>query len=231
MATAHPKLPLGAEPPPGSPDWGHRVVVRPAGLACRCDASPTVLLQHVGYPRPRTRYGWPLVYTGSDPDDPSATELAVELWCARERRCQVCGQRIEGGAAFAFRRHGHVYRSGNRVVPWVEGRGLLDARCMRMSFRYCPEVIRQARQGIVEVCVEPSTAESRMVDETLIDTSNFLPVILPVWPLEVARDRGDQAAALRLERAGAKNACARAWFFGGRRVDLAPGEPAPRRSY
>lgn len=65
-----PKLPLGQEPAPNSPDCAHRCHTRTARLAP--DTSHQLTLHSVGMPRPRTSEGWPMPFAGKDAADPCA---------------------------------------------------------------------------------------------------------------------------------------------------------------
>jgi hypothetical protein len=208
-----PKLPLGIEPPPDSPDWAHRCPVDAGRLVP--DPSREVRLHVLGLPRPLSRDGWPMPFAGKDPDDPCATERELEVLCARERRCQGCGLHIPVGEAFAVRRPGHRYTSAEGVsVSWVEGRSALHLRCLRFAIRYCPEMIRQLRQGVAKVVREPAAGDYRVLDGLMLDTTNYLPFIEPVWHLEALRDtRADPDAGHRLECAAAANAAATAVLF------------------
>lgn len=209
-----PKLPLGQEPPPTSPDWTHRCRTRTARLA------PTtrhpLTLHSAGMPRPRTPEGWPMPFAGKDAADPCATEVRLEMLCSQARWCQVCGLPVSPGSGYAMRRPQHQYVSTSGVtVPWVEGRSLLHLACLRFSMRYCPEIIRQLWQGVAHVVKEPDKCPYAVIDGAMLDTRGYVDFIVPVWDLEVARDAGvDADAALsRLNLAAAANAKATAVIF------------------
>lgn len=213
-ATIDSKLPLGREPPAGSPDWAHRCHVQPSRLVPARDHP--LRLHTLGLPRPKTVDGWPMPFAGKDPNDPCATERTLEVSCVRERRCQVCGLPIAPGESFAVRRPGHQHRgAGTDQVPWVEGRAALHFKCLRFSLGYCPELIRQVQQGVARVVREPSTGDYRVLDGTMLDTRRHDEFIEPVWPLEVVRDAGAgrQYASARLESAAAINARATGALF------------------
>ncbi len=207
------KLPLGREPSTGSADWAHRCRVPTARLVPG-DADPR--LHALGLPRPRTADGWPMPFAGEDPDDPCATERDLEILCCREGRCQVCGLGIPPGTGFAVHRPGHRFASlVEGVAPWVEGRAALHLRCLRFSIRYCPELIRQFRQGVAHVVSEPSSGHHKVLDGVMLDTHDYVGFVEPVWHLESARDSpGTSDAALgRLEDAAAVNARATETLF------------------
>lgn len=223
IVTAHPKLPLGEEPPPESVDWHNRVIVRPATLTPRPTQKPS--LHAVGYPRPRTQDGWPLPYTGNDVYNPCATDLRLEERCARERFCQVCGQPIPAGSAFAILRLGHHHRLAQGKLPWIEGRSLLDTHCLRLSLRWCPELIRQTRQGVADIREEPPETPSPIIEGRFLDPRRYRPLVVPVWPHELERDRGAPCAADWLAWAAGVNAKAAARLFRGTpTASEAPGE-------
>jgi hypothetical protein len=203
IVSAHPKLPLGEEPASDSADWRHRFCVRPARPRRSSAADPTLHL--AGFPRPHTRDGWPLPFTGVDGRDPCATDRRLEERCGRDRSCQVCGLPIAPGEAFAVRRLGHQHAASQ--LPWVEGRSFLHERCLRLSLRWCPELIRQVVQGVADVVREPRGCTTTTAG-TLLDTRDFQPFLTPVWPLELARDRGDSCAHQQLERAARINQAA-----------------------
>lgn len=209
------KLPLGVEPPLGSPDWAHRCPVEAARLVP--DPSRTVRLHALGVPRPVSKDGWPLPFAGEDLGDPCATERELEVLCARGRRCQGCGLEIPAGEAFAVMRPGHHYRlAAGEMVPWVEGRAAMHLRCLRFALRYCPELIRQLRQGVGKVVREPGGGDYRVVDGLMIDTRNYLPFIEPVWHLEALRDGGpDPEPVFRLKCAARVNQAGAAILFPG----------------
>jgi hypothetical protein len=207
------KLPLGVEPSPGSPDWANRCMVD-AGRVVP-DFTREVRLHVLGLPRPVSPDGWPMPFAGRDPDNPCATERELEVLCARARRCQGCGLEIRSGGGFAVMRPGHTYRSAaGEMVAWVEGRAAMHLRCLRFAFRYCPELIRQLRQGAAKVVHEPDDGDYRVVDGMMLDTRHYLAFIEPVWHMEILRDM-DPAPGLasRLERAARVNQAATAILF------------------
>lgn len=209
-----PKLPLGREPASGSPDWAHRCPVREARLAPARGQLRT--LHAVGMPRPRTIEGWPMPFAGKDTADPCATEVRLEVLCSRSRWCQVCGLPVPPGTGFALRRPGHQYISASGpVVPWVEGRSLLHLACLRFSMRYCPEIIRQLRQGAAHVVKEPGEDDYTVVDGAMLDTRGYEDFVVPVWQLEAARDAGQDSETVtdRLDQAAAINNKATAVIF------------------
>jgi hypothetical protein len=96
----------------------------------------------------------------------------------------------------------------------VEGRALLHLTCLRFSTRYCPELIRQLGQGVAHVVREPDESSYTVIDGMMLDTSEYLGFIEPVWHLEVARDSGSAGDALRqLKQAAAANTKATAILF------------------
>lgn len=209
-----PKLPLGQEPAPDSPDWRHRCRTRTARLARTANRQLT--LHSVGMPRPRTPEGWPMPFAGKDAADPCATEVRLEMLCSQSRWCQVCGLTVPPGSGYAMRRPRHEYVSGSGVtVPWVEGRSLLHLACLRLSMRYCPEIIRQLWQGVAHVVKEPGKRAYRVVGGVMLDTREYEDFIVPVWGLEAARDAGRDTNAMhsRLDLAAAVNARATAAIF------------------
>ncbi len=208
------KLPLGVEPEAGSPDWAHRCRVPSVRIVPGKDRWLT--LHALGLPRPRTPDGWPMPFAGKDPDDPCATERYLEIMCGRKRLCQVCGLGVGPDAAYVIRRPGHQYASlGEETVPWVEGRAPLHLGCLRFSARYCPELIRQFRQGVAHVVREPSGARYHVLDSVMLDTREYIGFIEPVWPYEAARDSGvtSDVVLRRLDDAAAVNARATATLF------------------
>ncbi|MGH4015106.1 MAG: hypothetical protein ACRDSL_14530 [Pseudonocardiaceae bacterium] len=154
-------------------------------------------------------------FAGKDPSDPCATEREMESMCSRERRCQLCALGIDG-VAYVVRRPGHHYDflSGG-AVPWVEGRAPLHLSCFRFSIRYCPELIRQLRQGVAHVVCEPPGTPYRVMDGAMLDTREYLGFIEPVWHLEFAPDAGlaSDATLRELEAAAMTNATATATLF------------------
>lgn len=212
-ATASFKLPAGQEPPAGSPDWANRCSIQP-GRVVRQERHRLAL--HVaGLPRPRTSEGWPIPFAGNDPADPCATDRDLECLCSRERRCQVCGVAITS-TAYAIRRPGHqfVSRTGESV-PWVEGRASLHSVCLRFCLRYCPEMLRQVRQGVAHVTREPEEGHQNVLDGAMLDTREYVDFVEPVWPLEATRDSGRASnnELRQLERAAFTNAAAAAMLF------------------
>lgn len=208
------KLPLGREPGTGSPDWAHRCGTQVARLVP--NRGHPLTLHALGLPRPRTPAGWPMPFAGRDPADPCATDRELEMMCGRERRCQVCGLGIAPETAYVIRRPGHQYASlSEGMAPWVEGRAALHLGCLRFSLRYCPELIRQVRQGVAHVLRESSGARYRVLDGAMIDTCAYIGFVEPVWQFEVARD--SEAASLvvlrQLENAASLNARATATLF------------------
>ena len=208
-----PKLPLGHEPAPGSADWGHRCGVLVARL--RPPGDRPLTLHEAGMPRPRTPDGWPVPFAGKDAANPCATELGLELLCCRSQCCQLCGLALPSGSGYAVRRPGQEYVSRSGVtVPWVEGRAMLHLACLRFSMRYCPELVRQLRQGVAHVVREPTGASYTALDGVMLDTREYLGFIEPVWHLEVARDSEAAVESLRqLKQAAAMNARATAVLF------------------
>lgn len=195
IASPLPKLPLGREPAPGSPDWAHRCLVREARLAPTGNQLRT--LHVAGMPRPRTLEGWPMPFAGKDTADPCATEVRLEILCSRSRWCQVCGLPVSPGTGYAMRRPRHQYvSSSGSAVPWVEGRSLLHLGCLRFSMRYCPEIIRQLRQGVAHLVKEPGEDDYIVVDGAMLDTREYEDFVVPVWELEAARDAGKDAEAV-----------------------------------
>lgn len=212
--TSESKLPLGQEPRVGSPDWAHRCRVPLGRLVA--GGSCQLRLHTLGLPRPKTVDGWPMPFAGKDPNDPCATERMLEVLCARNRRCQVCGLPIAPGESFAVRRPGHHHPSTVvEPVPWVEGRAALHFKCLRFSLRYCPELIRQIWQGVAKVVREPRVGNYRVLDGVMLDTRRYVEFIEPVWPLEVVRDAGadPQHDSARLEITAAINARATEALF------------------
>lgn len=213
-AVGRSKLPIGQEPGARSPDWAHRCGVQAARLVPQRGRQLT--LHTVGLPRPRTAAGWPVPFAGKNPSDPCATERDLEIRCSRERRCQLCGLGIAAGTAYAVRRPGHHYVSLNgETVPWLEGRAPLHLGCLRFSVRYCPELIRQLRQGVANVLREPSGAYYVVSDGVMLDTREYIGFIEPVWHLESIRDSGaaPDAVLRQLEGAATTNARATAILF------------------
>ena len=209
-----PKLPLGREPASGSPDWSHRCRTRTARLAPAGDQ--VITLHAVGMPRPRTPEGWPMPFAGKDAADPCATEVRLEVLCSQSRWCQVCGLPVSPGAGYAMRRPRHQYVSDSGMpVPWVEGRSLLHLACLRFSMMYCPEIIRQLRQGVAHVVKEPSECGYTVVDGVMLDTREYADFIVPVWELEAGRDTGRDAEAMlhMLDQAAAVNTRATTVIF------------------
>lgn len=224
-----PKLPLGRQPAPDSPDWVHRCRTRTARLAPAIDRQLT--LHSVGMPRPRTIDGWPMPFAGKDASDPCATEVRLEVLCSQSRWCQVCGLPVSAGTGYAMRRPQHQYISGSGVsVPWVEGRSLLHLSCLRFSMRYCPEVIRQLWQGVAHVVKESDRCACTVIDGVMLDTREYLDFIVPVWELEAARDAGKDTEAMlgKLNLASAVNARATAVIF--TRLPSGGWSHAPRSS-
>lgn len=212
-AAASFKLPAGQEPSATSPDWAHRCRVQLGRLVPQeCDR---LILHVAGLPRPRTSEGWPMPFAGNDPSDPCATDRELECMCSRERRCQVCGVEITS-IAYAIRRPGHQFlsRSG-QAVPWVEGRASLHLACLRSTLRYCPEMIRQVRQGVAHVTREPKKGCQNVLDGAMLDTREYVAFIEPVWNLESAMDSGQAVndELRQLERAARTNATATAALF------------------
>jgi hypothetical protein len=211
---AVPKLPLGREPEAGSADWAHRCGVLVARLVPA--AARDLTLHTVGLPRPRTSDGWPMPFAGKDVKDPCATDVALEILCCQSRRCQLCGLAVKAGTGYAVRRPGHRYQTAmGMVVPWVEGRALLHLACLRFSVRYCPELVRQVRQGVAHVVREPAGHGYSVVDGMMPDTREYMHFIEPVWHLEATRDSGEVSGGLRdrLRQAAAINAKATAVLF------------------
>jgi hypothetical protein len=211
---AVPKLPLGREPGEGSADWAHRCGVLVARLVPA--AGRDLTLHTVGMPRPRTSDGWPMPFAGKDIKDPCATDVALEILCCQSRRCQLCGLAVKAGTGYAVRRPGHRYQTATgMVVPWVEGRALLHLACLRFSVRYCPELVRQVRQGVAHVVREPAGHGYSVVDGMMPDTREYMHFIEPVWHLEATRDSGEVSGGLldRLRQAAATNAKATAVLF------------------
>lgn len=206
------KLPLGREPSTGSGDWDHRCRFSTARLVP--GGNPP--LHAIGLPRPRTAGGWPMPFAATDPDDPCMTERDLEILCSREGRCQVCGLGISPGTGFAVRRPGHRFTSlAEGVAPWVEGRAALHLRCLRLSIRYCPELIRQFRQGVAHVVRERAAGHHHVLDDSMLDTRDYVGFVEPVWPLESVRDSpgASEAARQQLHTAAAVNARATETLF------------------
>lgn len=207
------KLPLGREPSIGSADWDHRCRVPTARLV---PGEADLRLHVFGLPRPWTADGWPMPFAGKDPDDPCATECDLEILCSRECRCQVCGLRIPPGTGFAVHRPGHRFASlAKGVAPWVEGRAALHLRCLRLSIRYCPELIRQFRQGVAHVVSEPANGHRDVLDGVMLDTRDYVGFVEPVWHLESVRDSPGKSDTVhrQLETAAAVNARATETLF------------------
>lgn len=203
------RLPLGCEPSIGSRDWEHRCRVSTARLIPGGDPPLHVL----GLPRPRTTGGWPMPFAATDPDNPCTTARELEILCSREGRCQVCGLEIPPGTGFAVRRPGHWFTSlAGEVVPWVEGRAALHLRCLRLSIRHCPELIRQFRQGVAHVVRDSADRRHQVLDGAMLDTRDYVDFVEPVWHLENIRDTSD-ALRRRLHAAAAVNAKATATLF------------------
>ncbi|MGH3938738.1 MAG: hypothetical protein ACRDTG_08885 [Pseudonocardiaceae bacterium] len=144
------------------------------------------------------------------------TERDLEVLCSRERRCQVCGLGIPPGTGFAVRRPGHRFTSlVEGVAPWVEGRAALHLRCLRLSIRYCPELIRQFRQGVAHVVREPADGRHHVLDGVMLDTRDYVGFVAPVWNLERVRDSPgtSDAAQWQLHAAAAVNAKATETLF------------------
>jgi hypothetical protein len=214
-----PKLPLGREPQAGSADWAHRCGVLVARLVPA--AGRDLTLHTVGMPRPRTPDGWPMPFAGKNVEDPCATDVALEISCCQSRRCQLCGLAVKAGTGYAVRRPGHRYQGATgAVVPWVEGRALLHLACLRFSMRYCPELIRQVRQGVAHVVREPAGRGYSVVDGMMPDTREYVHFIEPVWHLEATRDSGELSGGLldRLRQAATTNAKATTALFPRLRV-------------
>lgn len=155
-------------------------------------------------------------FAGKDPADPCATERELEIMCGRERRCQVCGIGVGPGTGYVVRRPGHQYVSpGEGSAPWAEGRAPLHLGCLRFSVRYCPELIRQFRQGVAQVVREPPDARYHVLDGVMLDSREYVSFVEPVWHIEVARDSGTapDMALRQLESAAATNARATVTLF------------------
>lgn len=101
-----------------------------------------------GLPRPRHASGLPVPWIANlaDLGDANAFRRAV---CVVLRRCQVCGEPLDGGAVVCW-------RAGDGIV--IDGSAVHPAKCWPLALRHCPELARLNASGLLLHAVVPAFA-------------------------------------------------------------------------